>query len=101
MKKMLITTVSVISDGKEKMHLHYSNLQMLILWARIFFVDKFNASGGHNDILDGLGLPICFLYRHFTELHLKFLIRKFGCSTDSDYKELVEKGHDLIKLWEV
>lgn len=39
--------------------------------AEILF-ERFKESKGNYAILDGIGLPICFSYRHFIELSLKF-----------------------------
>lgn len=66
--------------------------------AEILF-EKFKASAGHNDILDSTGITMCFLYRHFVELTIKHLYVKFVCSSESDYKVFLEKGHDLYELW--
>lgn len=66
--------------------------------AEILF-EKFKASAGHNDILDGTGITMCFLYRHFVELSIKHLYVKFACSSKDDYKTFLENGHNLYKLW--
>lgn len=66
--------------------------------AEILF-EKFVASAGHNDILDGTGMTMCFLYRHFLELSLKHLYVKFAHPTKDEYKKFLENGHRLISLW--
>ena len=66
--------------------------------AEILF-EKFVASAGHNDILDGTGITMCFLYRHFVELSLKHLYVKFAHPQKDEYKKFLENGHNLYKLW--
>lgn len=66
--------------------------------AEILF-EKFVASAGHNDILDGTGLTMCFLYRHFVELSIKHLYVKFANPSKDEYKKFLENGHRLISLW--
>ncbi len=66
--------------------------------AEILF-EKFVASAGHNDILDGTGLTMCFLYRHFVELSIKYLYVKFATPSKEEYKKFLESGHNLYKLW--
>lgn len=66
--------------------------------AEILF-EKFVASAGHNDILDGTGITMCFLYRHFVELSIKHLYVKFVCTSKEEYKKFLANGHLLISLW--
>lgn len=66
--------------------------------AEILF-EKFVASAGHNDILDGTGMTMCFLYRHFVELSVKHLYVKFAQPNKDEYKKFLENGHNLYKLW--
>lgn len=66
--------------------------------AEILF-DKFKDSAGHYAILDGTGITMCFLYRHFVELSIKYLNVKFVCTSEADYKALLEKNHNLYELW--
>lgn len=66
--------------------------------AEILF-EKFGDSAGHNDILDGTGMTMCFLYRHFVELSLKHLYVKFAQPNKYEYKKFLENGHNLSKLW--
>ena len=66
--------------------------------AEILF-EKFKTSAGHNDILDGTGITMCFLYRHFVELSIKHLYVKFVCTSKEDYKKFLEHGHRLLPLW--
>lgn len=68
--------------------------------AEILF-QKFGESKGDFAVLDGIGLTICFSYRHFIELALKHLFVKFACSTEQEYKDYLEKGHNLYELWMV
>ena len=67
--------------------------------AEILF-EKFCESKGNYAILDGIGLTICFSYRHFIELSLKHLFVKFVCKTENDYKEYLNTGHCLNQLWQ-
>lgn len=66
--------------------------------AEILF-ERFKDAKGDYAILDGIGLPICFSYRHFIELSLKHLFVKFVCTNEQEYKECLNKGHDLEELW--
>lgn len=66
--------------------------------AEILF-EKFLASAGHNDILDGTGMTMCFLYRHFVELSIKYLYLKFACTGKDDFKQFLTNGHNLMSLW--
>ncbi len=68
--------------------------------AEILF-DKFKDSAGHYAILDGTGITMCFLYRHFVELSIKYLNVKFVCTSEADYKALLEKNHNLYELWSI
>lgn len=66
--------------------------------AEVLF-EKFVNSPGENAILDGTGITMCFLYRHFVELSIKHLYVKFVCTTEEEYKAILEKGHNLYELW--
>lgn len=66
--------------------------------AEILF-ERFKDAKGDYAILDGIGLPICFSYRHFIELTLKYLFVKFVCTNEQEYKDYLNKGHDLGELW--
>lgn len=66
--------------------------------AEVLF-EKFVNSPGENAILDGTGITMCFLYRHFVELSVKHLYVKFVCTTEEEYKAILEKGHNLYELW--
>ena len=67
--------------------------------AEILF-ERFKESKGNYAILDGIGLPICFSYRHFIELTLKYLFVKFVCTKEQEYKDYLDNnGHDLNGLW--
>ena len=58
---------------------------------------KFQSSAGDYRVLDGVGYPICFLYRHYMELTIKGLF--FRHADESKRKEFIKTGHDLEKLW--
>lgn len=66
--------------------------------AEILF-ERFKDAKGDYRILDGIGLPICFSYRHFIELTLKYLFIKFVCTNEQEYKDYLNNGHDLEELW--
>lgn len=66
--------------------------------AEILF-EKFVKSAGQNDILDGTGITMCFLYRHFVELSIKYLYVKFVCTGEEEYKAFLNNGHKLNSLW--
>ena len=61
--------------------------------------EKFKASAGHNAALDSYGLTMCFLYRHFVELSIKYLYVKFVRVSDDDFKAFLNIGHNLMELW--
>lgn len=60
--------------------------------------EKFTHSKGDFAVLDGIGLTICFLYRHYVELTVKYLYVKYE-HDESQYKQFFEIGHQLNKLW--
>ena len=62
---------------------------------------KFLQSKGDFAILDGIGLTICFLYRHYVELAVKYLFLKFVAKEPAEFKDFLEKGHNLYELWAV
>lgn len=66
--------------------------------AEVLF-DKFKISSGYYSILDNTGITMCFLYRHYVELSIKYLFFKFVCQTEQEFKEFLEKGHNLSDLW--
>lgn len=66
--------------------------------AEILF-DKFKESKGDYATLNGIGLTICFLYRHFVELSVKYLFVKFVAKDLIQYINYLEKGHNLKELW--
>lgn len=66
--------------------------------ARLLF-EKFQESKGNFAILDGIGLSICFLYRQYIELTLKYLYFEMSGGNDEEKKMFLEKGHDLNSLW--
>jgi len=61
--------------------------------------EKIQNSNGHYDIVDGLGIAMCFTYRHYTELMIKHLYVKFVCKDEADYKRFLSIGHNLVELW--
>lgn len=52
-----------------------------------------------NDLIDGYGIAMCFAYRHFVELYLKYIYIKFVCNSDDDYKRFLNIGHNVVELW--
>ena len=52
-----------------------------------------------NDLIDGYGITMCFAYRHFVELYLKHIYIKFVCTSEEDYKRFLNKGHNVVELW--
>lgn len=73
-------------------HAYYDSAETLFV--------KFTQSSGDFAILDGIGLAICFLYRHYVELTIKYLFVKYGVKDDeAQYKKFLENGHRLNKLW--
>lgn len=66
--------------------------------AEILF-EKFKASPGDYAILDGIGVTMCFMYRHFVELSIKFLYIQYVCASEDEYKAFLNKGHRLLDLW--
>lgn len=62
--------------------------------------EKFKQSKGDYAILDGIGVTMCFLYRHFVELSIKYLYLKYVCTSEDDFKDYLNiNGHFLIELW--
>lgn len=63
--------------------------------------DKFTQSKGNYGILDSAGTTMCFLYRHYVELSLKYLYLKFACPSDREFETLLNAGnsHDLVYFW--
>ena len=52
-----------------------------------------------NDLIDGYGITMCFAYRHFVELYLKYIYIKFVCISEEDYKRFLCIGHNVVELW--
>lgn len=50
-------------------------------------------------LADELIYPMCFLYRHWLELFLKYLYFKYSGKTVTDLKTFLNKNHNLKKLW--
>lgn len=50
-------------------------------------------------VIDGLGIAMCFSYRHYVELMIKFLNVQFVCKNEADYKDLLNRNHNLTELW--
>lgn len=61
--------------------------------------EKIKQSNGDYRIIDGLGLAMCFCYRHYVELELKYLHIKYGVKTEDEYKSLLGIGHSLVEIW--
>lgn len=73
-------------------HAYYDSAETLFV--------KFTQSSGDFAVLDGIGLAICFLYRHYVELTIKYLFVKYGVKDDeAQYKKFLENRHNLNKLW--
>lgn len=51
------------------------------------------------NLIDGYGITMCFAYRHFVELYLKHIYIKFVCTSEEDYKRFLNKGHNVVELW--
>lgn len=68
--------------------------------AEVLF-DKIKESSGKNSTLDNLGITMCFLYRHFVELAIKYLYVKYVCQSEEEYKKFLGKGHNLSDLWHI
>ncbi|AFA49354.1 hypothetical protein [Acetobacterium woodii] len=49
---------------------------------------------------DTLIYPLCFLYRHTTELFIKYLFCKHVSLSESEIKDFFNKNHNLEKAWE-
>ena len=67
--------------------------------AEVLF-DKFKTSTGNNFVLDSMGITMCFLYRHFVELTIKYLFVRYVCKTEQEYKTFLNIGHNLHDLWQ-
>ena len=66
----------------------------------IVLYERFTQSKGDFAVLDGIGLTLCFLYRHFVELTVKYLYFKFVVKGDeAQYRKFLKNGHGLNKLW--
>jgi len=61
--------------------------------------EKIQESKGDYSMVDGLGIAMCFAYRHYTELMIKHLYIKFVCNDETDYKRFLNIGHNLVELW--
>ena len=58
---------------------------------------KFQNSVGEYSILDSIGYPICFLYRHYMELSIKALFFKYA--EEYERKNFLKNKHSLNDLW--
>lgn len=63
--------------------------------------NKFKESAGDYAVLDGIGITICFLYRHSVELYLKYLYLDLVSESEEDFKYFLKKGHNLSELWNI
>ena len=61
--------------------------------------EKFKDAKGDYRVLNSIGMTICFLYRHFVELYIKYLYLKFTQPNENEFKNFLNSGHDLNKLW--
>ena len=61
--------------------------------------EKFKDAKGDYRVLNSMGMTICFLYRHFVELYIKYLYLKFAQPNENEFKNFLNSGHDLNKLW--
>lgn len=61
--------------------------------------EKIQQSRGQYSIIDSLGITMCFCYRHFVELYLKFIYVKYACKAEDEYKVFLKIGHNLVELW--
>jgi hypothetical protein len=61
--------------------------------------DKFCDEKGNYAELDTLVYPLCFMYRHMTELLVKYLYFKYSLKSDNELKKFLNKNHKLIELW--
>lgn len=66
--------------------------------AEILF-EKFQTSAGDYAVLDGIGVTMCFMYRHFVELSLKYFYVKYVSTTEDEFKAFLNKGHRILDLW--
>ena len=95
------------ADPNSFCHFGWEGIGAFALWryATAYFesanylFEKFVASAGDNGILDGTGITMCFLYRHFVELSIKHLYVKFASPNATEYKKFLENGHHLMSLW--
>ncbi len=61
--------------------------------------EKIAQSKGQYSVIDSLGITMCFCYRHYVELYLKYIYVKFVCKTEEEYKSFLNIGHNLVELW--
>lgn len=66
--------------------------------AEILF-EKFQKSKGNYRILDYTGITMCFIYRHFVELNIKYLYLRLSHPDKDTFMDFLKHGHDLQKLW--
>lgn len=57
---------------------------------------NFQYSRGVNATLDGVVYPMCFMYRHFVELSMKYLYVKFKKPTDKELALYLQNGKHYI-----
>lgn len=62
------------------------------------FIKQFKL--GNLEKQDTLIYPLCFLYRHTTELFIKHLFCKHVSLSESERQEFFNKNHNLEKAWE-
>ena len=66
----------------------------------IFDTFKVAASNHRIEIQDTVCYPLVFIYRHITELYLKYLYLLLCKPTKDELKSFLKKGHILPELWE-
>ena len=61
--------------------------------------EKFKEFKGDRATLDSIGVTICFLYRHYVELFLKYLFVAYEHPSEQEIKSFLDNRHNLLKLW--
>lgn len=66
--------------------------------AEILF-EKFQESKDDFRILNYTGITMCFIYRHFVELSIKYLYLRLSHPNKDTFMDFLKHGHNLQKLW--
>lgn len=61
--------------------------------------EKFKELKGDRTALDSIGVTLCFLYRHYVELFLKYLFVAYEHPSEQEIKSFLDNRHNLLKLW--